>query len=70
VATLWADAPEIDVAVWKKGPVSAASISGGTLNVPSPNTEFVLLARAPKPPSCGNDASAGLRDDFTPVLKF
>src|ERR1043165_297488 len=69
VATLCAGAPTIEVAVWKNGPVSAASISGGTLNVPSPN-EPSGRGVVPKPPSRGNAASAGLRDDSTPVLKL
>src|SRR5882672_3480671 len=70
VAVLWAGAPTIDVAVWKNGPVSAASISGGTLNVPSPNEPSGLAGVVPNPPSCGNIARAGLRDDSTPVLKL
>src|SRR5262245_47251586 len=69
VATLCAGAPTIEVAVWKNGPVSAASISGGTLNVRSPN-EPSGRGVVPKPPSCGKAASAGLRDDSTPVLKL
>ena len=32
-SVLCAEAPLIVVAVWKNGPVSAASMSGGTLNV-------------------------------------
>src|SRR5678815_2475950 len=69
VSVLCAGAPTTDVAVWKNGPVSAASISGGTLNVPSPN-EPSGFGLVPKPPSRGKPASAGLRADSTPVLKL
>src|SRR5258706_8942882 len=70
VAVLCAGAPTTDVAVWKNGPVSAASIKGGTLKVPLPNEPSGLAGLAPKPPSRGNAASAGLREDSTPVLKL
>src|SRR4051812_30030015 len=70
VSVLWADAPVTDVAVWKNGPVSAASISGGVLNVPLPNEPSAFAGVARKPPSCGNAARAGLRADSTPVLKL
>src|SRR5438477_300815 len=48
----------------------ASCISGGTLNVLSPNEPSGLAGEARKPPSCGNAASAELRADSTPVLKL
>jgi len=70
VSVLCADAPVIETAVWKNGPVSAASISGGVLNEPLPSEPSGLAGAVRNPPSWGNAASAGLRDDSTPVLKL
>src|SRR5688500_9519201 len=69
-SVLWADAPLTVTAVWKNGPVSAASTSGVVLNVPSPNEPSGFAGSKDRPPSRGNDASALWRADSTPVLKL
>jgi hypothetical protein len=66
---LCALAPEIVVSTWKNGPVSAASTSGGVLNVPSPKICPLGSESVPNPPSCGEPIWL-VRAASTPVLKL
>src|SRR3569832_2770086 len=77
-----ADSMVVIALVWKNGPVSAASISGGVLKVPLPYESSAPSPSAsklndvtpgpPKPPSKGMPSvfRSATRERSTPVLQF
>jgi hypothetical protein len=66
-----AGASKICVSVWKNGPESAASMTGGALKLKSPIAAGGdWLWKPLSPPSLGTPARAALRANSTFVKKF